>query len=435
MLKFDFSKLMSAEVGEENGLTPEDIERIAERVPEAHRKIEGWRESRDAIFLDIVRDAELVAKVAAAARGASARFGDLVVLGIGGSALGLKCIAQALLPPLWNLRDKAVRGARPRLFVCDNIDPDAFHAILELVDMRDACLVVISKSGRTVETAAQFSLALERLKKAVGARWREHLVVITDPDAGDMRAFVREEGVASFPIPPKLGGRFSALSAVGLFPAASVGVDIHALLEGARAMAEMCASPSIESNPAYRIGGYHHRFDTAKGKPIAVMMPYSDALAPFAEWHAQLWAESLGKDGKGQTPVRALGATDQHSQLQLYMEGPKDKVFTFIGQGAFRTPPKAVRLREAGGAFGWLKGRDLGEIIRAEQRATAEALARAGRPCLTITVPILDEHHLGGLMMLYEIATAFAGALYGINPFDQPGVELGKRLAREMLEA
>nr|HPQ81811.1 glucose-6-phosphate isomerase [bacterium] len=175
------------------------------------------------------------------------------------------------------------------------------------------------------------------------------------------------------------------------------------------------------------------RLDTKKGKPISVMFPYSDSLTLFSDWYAQLWAESLGKGGKGQTPVKALGATDQHSQVQLYMEGPADKVLTFIGVDEFRIPSSETRIEEVTESFGYLKGHDLGSIIRAEQMATAQALAKAGRPNLTVSLPRVDAHHMGELFMAYEIATALAGALYDINPFDQPGVELGKVLTREML--
>ena len=198
-------------------------------------------------------------------------------------------------------------------------------------------------------------------------------------------------------------------------------------------MAARCGEPVLTSNPAYELGGYHFWMDTKKGKPISVMLPYSDALMLTADWYAQLWAESLGKDGKGQTPVKALGATDQHSQVQLYMEGPADKVFTFIGTDSFRTPRDSTRIAEAEGPYAYLQDRDLGTIINAERRATSEALAKHGRPSVTVNFPKIDAHHLGEFFMLYETATAFAGALYEIDPFNQPGVELGKKLTREIL--
>lgn len=433
MLNIDFRNLMSETIGDENGLGKKDLDSLGKLVPAAHMKFKEWRASKDALFYDIVFDDEILEGIADAARSVSARFENVVALGIGGSALGLRCIAGALLPPLWNLRDGMGRNHKPRLFVCDNIDPETFAAIMELIDLRKTCFVVISKSGRTTETAAQFFIVLERLRKFLGDDWKERVVVITDPASGELRPMVREEGLLSFSIPTKLGGRYSVLSPVGLFPAACTGIDIDGLVEGARAMAKLCAGESLDGNPAYRIGGYHFWLDAKKKRNIGVMIPYADGLALAADWYAQLWAESLGKDGKGQTPVKALGATDQHSQVQLYMEGPSDKVITFVGVKDFRVLPTATQIAAVPKAFEYLKGHDLGGIIRAEQAATASALAKAGRPNLTVTFPVLDAHHLGEFFMLYEIACAFAGALYGINPFDQPGVELGKKLTREML--
>lgn len=415
------------------GLSDKDLSEICSLLPAAHDRFDSWRESRDAVFYDIVFDNSLTRGIEEKAAEISERFDDLVVLGIGGSALGLRCAAQALLPPFWNLKGKGERGGRPRLFVCDNIDPETFSGIIDHLDLERTCFTVISKSGKTTETAAQLFVALARLKEALGEAWRDHLVVVTDPASGELRPMVEKEGIASFPLEPKLGGRFSFLSPVGLFPAACVGIDIAGLIAGAQAMAKRCREPELDKNPAYAVGAYHHLLDARKGKPISVMFPYADSLTLFSDWYAQLWAESLGKKGKGQTPVKALGATDQHSQVQLYMEGPADKVFTFVGVDSFRVPQKATLIENASGSFGYLNGHDMGSIIHAEQKATAAALAKAGRPSLTVTLPTVDARHIGELYMAYEIATAFAGALYGINPFDQPGVELGKVLTREML--
>lgn len=433
MLKFDFNNLFAGAIGKE-GLNDMDLREIKNAVPAAHAKFTAWRESKDAIFYDIVFDENLTRGIEDRANEAAGRFENLVVLGIGGSALGFRSISQALLPPFWNLKDLRQRSGRPRIFICDNIDPETYSALMDLIDFKKTCFVVISKSGKTVETAAQFFIALERLKKELGDKWREHVVIITDPESGELRPLVKKEGLASFEIPPKLGGRFSVLSPVGLFPAACIGVDIAGLISGARSMAKLCAAADIEKNPAYQIGVYHWWMDLKKGKPMSVMMSYSDALSLCSDWYVQLMAESLGKDGKGATPIRALGATDQHSQIQLYMEGPCDKVVTFLAVEKFRVRDDATGIRETGGPFGFLSGHNLGAILNAEQRATAGALAKSGRPVFTITFPSVDAYHLGEFFMLYEIATTFSGALYGINPFDQPGVELGKKLAREILE-
>lgn len=433
MLRFDFTNLSADAVGWQHGMTREDWAELMALVPEAHRRFEEWRATRDAVFFDMVFDPKLLSGLAPKADEIAARFDDLVVLGIGGSALGLRCAAQALLPPFWNLRGAGERGRRPRLFVCDNIDPETFSGLMDVIALKRSCFAVISKSGRTTETAAQFLIVLDRLKNELGSKWREHVVVITDPAEGELRELALKERLASFPIEPKLGGRFSVLSAAGLLPAACVGIDIRGLVAGAQAMARRSATAELDENLPYRIGATHYWFEAKKQKPISVMIPYSDALILAADWYAQMWAESLGKGGRGQTPVKALGATDQHSQVQLYMEGPPDKVFTFLGIESFRVPPRSTRIEEAAGPFAYLGGHDLGAILKAEQAATAAALAKAGRPSLTVTFPMIDAHHLGEFFMAYEIATAFAGALRGINPFDQPGVELGKKLTREML--
>lgn len=433
MMEFDLSNLFAERVGEEDGLGTRDVASLEELLPGAHKKIGDWRKTEDAFFFDIASGEATLPAVKKTADEISANFENLVVLGIGGSALGTSCLAKALLPPYYNLLNRTQRKGRPRIFVCDNTDPDPFSALLELVEFKKTCFVVVSKSGKTLETAAQFSIVTSRLKKNIGSGWRKNLVIITDPDAGELRPFATKEGIQAFPIPPKLGGRFSVLSAVGLFPAACVGIDIVELLNGAREAAKRCSSADIKNNTAYQIGGYHFLLWARKKKSISIMMPYSDALSLFADWYSQLWAESLGKDGKGQTPVKALGATDQHSGLQLYMEGPNDKVITFIGTKKFRSKPEATKITEIADSFGYLTGRDFGEIINAERKATAKALTKAKRPNMTVLLPLVNAHHMGELIMTYEIATSFAGALMGINPFDQPGVEIGKKIAKEIL--
>lgn len=433
MLRIDCSNLEAKAVGSDNGLSKSDIDAVERATPKGHDQIQRWRKSEDAIFYDIVADDSQLAGIAEKASEVAESFDDIVVLGIGGSALGLRCAAQALLPPFWNLRTRAERKNHPRLFVCDNIDPETISNLFDWLDLKRTCFTVISKSGGTTETASQMLLAIERLKGQMGDGWKKHVVAITDPKSGHLRELADKEGLATFAIPPKLGGRFSVLCPVGLFPAACVGIDVKSLVGGAREMAARCGEPVIETNPAYQIGGYSYWMDTRKHKNMSVMLPYSDALMLTADWYAQLWAESLGKDGKGQTPVKALGATDQHSQVQLYMEGPADKVFTFVGADSFRTPAESTTIDEAKGAYEYLLGKDLGTIINAEREATTEALARHGRPSISVTLPKIDAHHLGEFFMLYETATAFAGALYEINPFNQPGVELGKKITREIL--
>lgn len=433
MLEFNFQNFFSENIGNDHGLTKTDIEGLVRRIPEAHIKLLDWRKSKDALFFDIAFDDKLLDGIEKKASEISGQFKNIVVLGIGGSALGLRCLSQALLTPMWNLASEKLRNSKPRLFVCDNIDPDSFSGLFNTVDIKETCFVIISKSGKTTETAAQFFIVLEKLRKTLPNNWQKHLVIITDPSSGELRPFVEKEKIASFAIPPKLGGRFSVLSPVGMFPAACVGINVAGVIDGARRMAKRCETATFEENPAYKIAGYHYLFDASKRKNISVMMTYSDALSLTADWYIQLWAESLGKKSKGSTPIKAVGATDQHSQVQLFMEGPFDKVFTIVGTKKFSGNKANTTINEVIGSFDYLKGHDLATILNAEMKATAEALTKSRRPNMSIIFPEINAVHIGELFMTYEIATAFAGALYGVNPFDQPGVELGKVLTREIL--
>jgi len=432
MLKVDMANMMSDAIGSEHGVSKKDLEYASEMAKSAHEKFQKWRESGDAIFFDYASESAPLEGIAEAADAAAKDWDDLIVLGIGGSALGLKCFARALLHPFWNALKKNARN-RPRLFVCDNVDPATFGAVWDIVDVERTGVVVISKSGGTAETAAQFMLSMDIMKKNLGDGWRKNVAVITDPKKGSLRPLANSEKLLSFPIPPKLGGRFSAMSPVGLFPSACLGIDVKEIIRGARDMAKMCSSPNPNENQAYKIGMYQWILDSKKGKHISVMMPYADSLSLVSDWYAQLWAESLGKNGGGQTPVKALGATDQHSQVQLYMDGPNDKAFTFLRVDGYSESRGDMRVKANEGTFSYMDGRTLGEILNAEQTATADALTSGERPNMTITMPEVDEYHMGALFMLFETATAFAGALYGINPFDQPGVEEGKRLTKRIL--
>lgn len=352
------------------------------------------------------------------------RFDRLVVLGIGGSSLGGRMLIEGL-------------AADPsRVIFLDNVDPVRFEKVLNGLDLERTAFNVISKSGGTVETAAQLVVVRDRLKRALGDDgYRERMLATTDANKGLMRDIADADGLETLPIPDNVGGRFSVLTAVGLLPAAFAGLDIHALLQGAADMRARCGSDDVKQNPALAHAVVHHLADTKLSRPIHVVMPYADRLRPFGEWYCQLWGESLGKaktrDGReahlGPTPVVAVGSTDQHSQIQLYVEGPHDKVITFVRveQQAEKVPfPDA-----APEGYAYLKRHSMAGLIDAEQRGTQLALARLGRPTLTLSVSHVDERALGELLFLYEASTAFSGELYDIDAFDQPGVELGKKIA------
>ncbi len=369
-------------------------------------------------------------------------FEDVVVLGIGGSGLGASSLKEALLGPFWNDRSAEERDHFPRLHVVDNPDPFTFRALLERVDPARTMFNVVSKSGATAETMAQYLVARGRVEEAVGPDMaRGHFLFTTDPRRGALREIGEAEDIPMLSVPENVGGRFSVLSPVGLLPAAVCGVDPGALLTGAARMEERCRGDVLERNPAGLVATLLHHADRAQGRPIHVLMPYADRLRPVADWFQQLWGESLGKahtlSGEprptGPTPLAAVGATDQHSLLQLLMEGPHDKVVVFVHVD---DPGAGVPIpdRHPGiPALAYLAGRSLAELLAAERVATAEALRRAGRPNATLHLPRVGPEELGELFMLLEIATVYAGALYDVDPLDQPGVELGKQLTYGML--
>jgi glucose-6-phosphate isomerase len=426
--------MFEAALGQGRGLTPEAWASLQGRAEAVHEDLVARRASGEYLFMDLPgQDTTDVKALAGRLRG---EVQDLVVLGIGGSALGTTALKTALCPPYYNLLPDKKRPG-PRLFVMDNVDPDTFAGLLDLIEGREAAFNVISKSGGTAETMSQFMIVYDRLKKSLGdEKLRDRLILTTDPEKGNLRRIAREQGLKTLNVPPAVGGRFSVLTPVGLLPAAAIGIDVDRLLAGAGAMAQRCAGADLQDNPAYALGAALHEADTALGRPIQVMMPYADGLADVAAWYGQLWAESLGKRhdragrevNVGPTPVAALGATDQHSQLQLYMEGPADKVVMFMFIEKFgRAMPIPPVFGDVDG-LAYLGGRDLGELLRAEGQATRAALTSVGRMNLTITLPAVEAAAIGQVLMLFEVATVFAGGLYGINPLDQPGVELSKKL-------
>jgi glucose-6-phosphate isomerase len=440
-LSIDYNLMLAPRLGG-RGIHPDRLRAAAAEFAEAHRLATRWREEGRLGFFDLVRQDEVLERILGFSGRVGGEFDNVVVLGIGGSALGTTALREALSPPAWNELGRDERHGHPRLYVLDNIDPTTIAPLLERLDTRRTLFNVISKSGTTAETMAQFLIIRERLLDACGPDGsRRNLVFTTDPEHGFLRHLADVEGVEAFPIPPNVGGRFSVLSPVGLLPAALVGIDIADLLAGARAMADRCRAPELEHNPAGIFATLQFLADTELHAAGQVLMPYSDRLAATADWFRQLWAESLGKrldlEGHevfhGPTPIKALGATDQHSQTQLYMEGPFDKTITFLSVRELPVDLAIPPLYQDDPAAAYLGGHTLGELLRAERLATAEALARAGRMNMTIELPALNPHSLGELLMLFQIATIYAGALYRIDPLDQPGVELGKQLTYALM--
>ena len=442
-IRLDYTNMMGPPI--DGGITAAEWTEASAAFAAAHQAVVDQHVEGTLGFLDLPDDRALHAQTLDFVERQRRRAGDdvltdVVVLGIGGSALGPIALRTALCAPQWNLLDAAARGARPRLHVLDNVDPANISALLARLNLRQSLFVVTSKSGGTAETMAQYLIIRARLATELGDEAaKARLVFVTDPQKGALRTIARSEGVPALDIPSNVGGRFSVLTPVGLLPAALVGIDTSELLDGAADMRTRCASGVLGKNIAGTFAALQFLADSRHGRHIHVLMPYSDALRDMADWFVQLWAESLGKHrvardgGVGPTPVGALGATDQHSKVQLYMEGPGDKTVTFIGVDDVTADVEIPRLHGDIPELAYLGGHRLGELLDIERRATAGALARRGRPNMTLSLERVDAWHVGGLLMFLEMATAYAGRLYGVNAFDQPGVELGKQFTYAML--
>ncbi len=427
-IRVDINNALESGCGAE-GLKPEEIK---EHVPTVNAAIKGVQANREALgWLDL--PAQDVSEVEAYAASVRDRIDNFVVLGIGGSALGNIAMQNAINGPFYNAMSREQRGG-PRLFVMDNSDPEYNVGLLNVLDPERTLFNVISKSGTTAETMASFLYFRQVLAERLGeGKFKDNVVLTTDPEKGFLRQIGQQEGWKMFNLPPKVGGRFSVLTNVGLLSAAMTGVDIRALLAGAAYGDEICQEQDALRNPA-ALGAMVNWLLATKGKNIVVMMPYAQRLKDVADWFAQLWAESLGKQHDlagndvrvGTTPVKALGATDQHSQVQLYVEGPYDKLINFMAVERYAQegtiPPAYTDLE----GVSYLGGHSFQELIQAEQQGTAIALSEAGQPNITHIIPELNAFTFGQMVMLFEMQTAIAGLLYNINAFDQPGVEAGK---------
>ncbi len=371
---------------------------------------------------------------------------DVVILGIGGSALGARALKAALLHPFHDMLPADLRP-KPRLHVLDNVDPAQAAGLLDVLEPATTGLIAISKAGGTAETVAGFAVARKWLVDA-GLRWQSQSFIITNEPAPEGRTtllwdLAEREGIRRMGMPILLGGRYSVLSPVGLVPAALARLDAKALVAGAACMYGRCESTDPWANPAFLLAAVCHQYLIHPKHPrnVCVLMPYSSALSYMADWFIQLWAESLGKAknlkgalvNAGQTPVRAVGATDQHSQLQLFQEGPHDKVILFVEVGKYgrdvEIPPALPGEPE------YLAGKTLGKLLSAEKRGTEFALSDAQRPNVTIHVPAISEKSIGELFFLFWMQTAIMAELMGINAFDQPGVEASKNATRALMGA
>lgn len=419
-----------------------DLKGMTHELEHAFSRVLRKRNQGHLGFMDLIHHQQELGRIKEKAEWIRNRFENFVVIGIGGSNLGNLALQEALNGKYYNEKPKPVRKG-PRFYMLDNPDPESVGDLLDILVPEETVFNVITKSGSTAETMANFMIAYEWLLKSLPEKAAaERVVATTDAKNSILLEIAREKGFDLFSIPANVGGRFSVLSSVGLLSAAVCGIDVEGLLRGARAMAERCSNFYPEDNPALMDAAVHFAM-MKQGRNISVMMPYADRLRYLSDWYVQLWAESLGKkkdnEGKtvhtGQTPVKALGTVDQHSQVQLYAEGPDDKIITFLRVERFRREVAIPGRLATHEKLSMLGDRGLSELLKAEQSATEDALAEFGRPLLTIVFPEIGAETVGQFLYMQELKTAYCGELLNINAFNQPGVELGKVLTRKyMLE-
>ncbi len=431
-VKLDYNNMMAEFIGDE-GFTLKDFADNKKLVSKAYKTVfenrgkgmMGWTELP-------YNQKEIVEDILLTAKSIKRKCDNFVVLGIGGSALGPTAVFQALCHLRHNELPRNKRKA-PKLYVEDNVDPERMVALLDVLDLDKTIFNVVTKSGATSETMAQYLIIMDILKKKYGENAKDHMIATTSANKGNLIKIAKQEGLKTFYIPDGVGGRFSELCPVGLLPAAVVGIDIKQMLLGAKYMDRICKNRDIMRNPAL-MSALLQVLSMQKGKNISVMMPYADSLKYIADWYCQLWGESLGKavdnDGNevfvGQTPVKALGVTDQHSQVQLYREGPFDKVITLIAVKDYRKTVEISKGCEDIPDVSFLCGHTMNELINAEREATEYALTTSHRLNHTIILPEVNAYTIGQLLYMFEMETAYAGAMLNIDTFNQPGVEGGK---------
>ena len=436
MIQLHWKAATAEVVSSRHGITRPELNELAGAIQRAHATVLGQCNIGQLGYAALPTCHETLQQVQRLTERYRNNTTDMLVLGIGGSALGNIALQTALHPTTYNLKSDRSRGG-PRLFVLDNIDPALIGDTLKLLGrrLRTTLVNVISKSGETAETASQFMIVREQLRKKLGEGFAERIVATTDAVKGTLHEIAKADGYEMLTVPDNVGGRFSVLSAVGLFSAAMCGIDIEALRTGAAAMKNRLENTDWLDNPACLLAAIQYLMFTRKGKVMHVMMSYSNRLYGLVDWYRQLWAESLGKavqrDGAeiytGPTPIKALGATDQHSQVQLYREGPNDKLIIFLEA---KKQPRDVRIPSVFGdqpGLAYLQGAKLSKLLTAEKQATEYALAVSQRPSVTIHFDEITAFAVGEFIYLYEFTTSLMGELLDIDAYNQPAVELGKK--------
>jgi glucose-6-phosphate isomerase len=402
---------------------------------DVHPRLLEWRGKWPLGWLDLPQGGADYARSVELGSRFSEEYETLIVCGIGGSALGTQAVYSALDNPGEPLRN---------VYVLDNVDPLQIAAVAARVDWETTAVNVISKSGETLETMSGFLYLLHLMAQSGldADALNTRVIATTDPARGLLRELATARGWETLPVPSDVGGRFSVLSAVGILPLAFAGVNTDGLIGGARAFQEALLSRNARDNEALRLALLHYLLHTRGNLNICVQYTYGDPLVLLGDWFRQLWAESLAKDkqiggarGLGcMTPVTARGTTDQHSQNQLYMEGPDDKLYGVISAGEWAVDPVLdMRADDLPPALAYMGGQSFGSILEACRSGTRDALVEAGRPVYEINFPRVTAYQVGAYLQLWMLATAYAGLIYEVNPFDQPGVERGKIITRALM--
>lgn len=436
MTEFSYRNIKSDIIGADHGLNiEEEFDKYSEQIKQIILNLNSNKDKPGQWlqWMNSAYNEETLWYIKEYAAMINERFDNLLVLGIGGSSLAGKALCESLLPPFWNSRTKEERKNFPKVFFMENVDPDRISALLDILDLKKTLVNVITKSGQTAETMAQFMIIKDRLEKELGDDYRMNVAVTTDNQRGILRQLANQEGYKTFEFPDDVGGRFSVFSPVGLLPAAIAGLNIDEIIKGVKDMDVILKNTDIRQNIAAQNALIHYLLDTRHGKNISVMMPYSSRLKLFADWYVHLWSESLGKAydregnriNSGQTPMKATGCSDQHTQLQLFTEGPNNKVITFVRVKEFDTVLQIPTIFEYTG-INYLCGKTVNDLINAESHATETTLTDYSRPNVCITIPKINEYCLAQLLYMLQIQTAITGELYNIDPFSQPGTDLSK---------
>jgi glucose-6-phosphate isomerase len=433
-LAINLSRMLDENIHQTGKSSLHDLKELDSKLKAIQIKLRNMVDSAEGTFANTFSSQE-IENVLSLAKKHKGKWDDFLLIGIGGSTWGTIAIQAALCHGMWNDNPK-LREGFPRFQFLDNSDPEALANVIDGLDPKRTLVNVVSKSGTTAETAANFMSVAGHFKQSIGDTWAKHFVLTTDSGKGLLQRIAQENNIDVLNIPPATGGRFSLLSAVGMFPSALLGLDIKEILRGAEVITRDTLDQTINDNRVMIASALCWKYFDSSEITVNVLMPYARSLRYVANWYVQLWGESLGKKfnnskelcHSGSTPLGALGAADQHSLLQLFMEGPADKLITFLRVEKFRRDPIISSTFTEHPEIAYLSGHNMSELINVEQEATAEALLKEGRGSRTITIPEVNEYWLGQLFQFLMLETFINGELMGVNTFDQPGVEAGKLL-------